>query len=216
MLHGRYWSMFDESCRALNHMDHAYGLWDRRTSFRTICTKHVVQTGGSWTYKEKSLKLDQQFKKPLIQKKVQKEVEAFVESIGTTKEVDQKDREENILSKEQCVKKEEKPEVSKPNPRQVRGTTPSSNLQSQQVNLNIQSRHPMVRRRGRQSNLWLWMKKKPSLMKPWRKWRPKLLKLPRSQRRSLLVKQDSVRNLKHLSLMRLWKKENLLLFLLWY
>lgn len=52
------------------------------------------------TYKEKSLKLHQYFRKPIIQKKVWKEVKSFAESIGVTNEVVKKDREENILSEE--------------------------------------------------------------------------------------------------------------------
>lgn len=38
------------------------------------------------TYKEKSLKLHQQFKKSVIQKKAQKEVEALAKSMGISKE----------------------------------------------------------------------------------------------------------------------------------
>ncbi|XP_059068566.1 uncharacterized protein LOC131859062 [Cryptomeria japonica] len=66
----------------------------------------------------------------MIQKKVRKEVEAFAESMIISKEVVQKGREENILSKEKTMKKETKketkPEESKPKPRKTRSTTPSS------------------------------------------------------------------------------------------
>lgn len=39
------------------------------------------------TFTEKDLKLHKEFKKPKIQKKVRREVEAYVESIGISKEV---------------------------------------------------------------------------------------------------------------------------------
>lgn len=57
----------------------------------------------------------------------QKEVEAYIESIGITKEVTQEARKRNILSEEKILKeKKDKLEASTPKPRHSRRNSPSS------------------------------------------------------------------------------------------
>lgn len=110
------------------------------------------------TYKEKSLKLYQQFKKPVIQKKVQKEVEAFAESIRIPKEVVRIAREENIISEEQSMKKEEKPKVPKPKARQVRSTTPSFGPAKLEINPKSSIKTSGGEKK-RKTNVCFWFKK---------------------------------------------------------
>lgn len=71
------------------------------------------------TYAEKRLKLHSQFKKLKLVRKARKEVKAYVESIGITKEAIREARKRNRLLVEESIKdKKAKPEFFAPKTRQ--------------------------------------------------------------------------------------------------